>query len=316
MKDQLGVVVGYDTSPSAQEALWWGAAEAAVRKVPLTVCRAWEWPYHEWPGELVPLDLARRPAQRLVKDAAAWVVRHHPEVPLNTLTDRGQPAEILTDLSGDAELIVVGTRGYGGLGGLVAGSVSAHVAAHAACPVIVMCGRPDEGDAREVVAGFDGSPPSVTALGFAAREAHRLAAPLKALIAYRERGREAGMQEPRVEAQGLAWRELISWQRRYPGLQAEVELVDEPARPALLEAARKARLLVVGARGLGEVRGLLLGSVSQAMLHHAPCPVAVVHAAGSGRAEHGRSTTFPTVLSPGAEVLSHVTRGEGQVLNV
>ncbi|TMR90765.1 universal stress protein [Nonomuraea basaltis] len=285
MKDQLGVVIGCDTSPSAQEALRWGAAEAAARKVPLTVCRAWEWPYHEWPGELVPLELARRPAQRLVKEAAAWARRLCPEVPVNTLTDRGLPAGILTELSRDAELIVVGTRGYGGLGGLVAGSVSTHVASHADCPVIVTRGRPDERDVHEVVVGFDGSPPSVAALGFAAMEAHRLAAPLKALIAYRERGSDAGMQEPRIEAQGLAWRELISWQRRYPELQADAEFVDEPARPALLEAAQKARLLVVGARGLGEIRGLLLGSVSQAMLHHAPCPVAVVHDSWSGRAE-------------------------------
>ncbi|MFD1548031.1 universal stress protein [Nonomuraea guangzhouensis] len=278
MRNQLGVVVGYEKSRSAEEALRWGAAEAVARKVPLTVCRAWEWPYHEWPGELVPLELERRPAQRLLKDAAAWVGRHYPKVPLNTLTDRGLPSVILTDLSRDAELIVVGTRGYGALAGLVAGSVSAHVAAHASCPVIVMRGDPDERDAHEVVAGFDGSPQSLAALGFAAMETQRLAAPLKVLIAYRERGGEAGMQEPRIEAQALAWNELVSWQRRYPELQVDVELVDEPARPALLEAAQKARLLVVGARGLGEVRGLLLGSVSQAVLHHAPCTVAVVHA--------------------------------------
>jgi nucleotide-binding universal stress UspA family protein len=48
-------------------------------------------------------------------------------------------------------------------------------------------------------------------------------------------------------------------------------------RPALLDAAHRAQMLVVGARGLGGVRGMMLGSVSHAVLHHAPCPVAVVH---------------------------------------
>ncbi|MFD1548056.1 universal stress protein [Nonomuraea guangzhouensis] len=55
------------------------------------------------------------------------------------------------------------------------------------------------------------------------------------------------------------------------------ELVDELARSALLKAAWKACLLVGGRRGLSQVRGLLLGSVSQAMVHHARCPIAVVH---------------------------------------
>lgn len=70
MSDELGVVVGYENASSAP-ALRWAAQEAAGRAVPLTVCHAWEWPYHEWPGELVPLELVRRPAQRLVKGAAA-----------------------------------------------------------------------------------------------------------------------------------------------------------------------------------------------------------------------------------------------------
>ncbi|GAA1695710.1 universal stress protein [Nonomuraea maheshkhaliensis] len=275
--DELGVVVGYDGSAPADEALRWGAEEAAGRGVPLTVCHAWEWPYHEWPGELVPLELVRCPAQRLVKAAAAWAGRHHPHVPVNTLTSRGTPSALLTDLSADAELIVLGSRGYGVLQGLAAGSVSGHVASRARCPVIVMRGDPRERDAHEVLVGFDGSPVSRAALDFAATEAYRLGSPLHAVIADRDRGGEADTPELRIHAQGLAWDDLIVRQRAHPGLEVSVELVDEPARRALLEAARKACLLVVGARGLGEVRGLLLGSVSQAMLHHAPCPVAVVH---------------------------------------
>lgn len=275
--DELGVVVGYDGSLSAREALRWAAAEAAGRGVPLTVCHAWDWPYREWPGELVPLELVRRPAQRLVKAAAAWAGRNHPGVAVNTLTDRGSPSALLTDLSAGAELIVVGSRGHGALHGMAVGSVSGHVASRARCPVIVMRGDPQERDAREVLVGFDGSPASRAALSFAATEAYRLGSPIHVVIARHDRGGEADPLELRIQAQVLAWDELTARQHAHPDLQASVELADEPARRALLEAARKSCLLVVEARGLGEVRGLLLGSVSQAMVHHAPCPVAVVH---------------------------------------
>ncbi|MFF4615530.1 universal stress protein [Nonomuraea jabiensis] len=259
----------------------WGAAEAADRRLPLTVCHAWEWPYHEWPGEIVPLELVRRPAQRLVEAAAGRVRRQHRDVPVNTLTDRGRPGGLLVELSTDAALIVVGCRGLGALGGLVAGSVSGHIAAHAGCPVIVMRGPAEAHGAREVVAGFDSWRTSVAALDFAAGEAVRLGAPLKVVIADQGRGRDAGALQTPAQAEGLAWDELTLLRRRYPDLRAGVELADGPARPALLEAAREARLLVVGSRGLGEVRGLLLRSVSQAVVHHAPCPVAVVHGDGA-----------------------------------
>lgn len=124
-----------------------------------------------------------------------------------------------------------------------------------------------------VVVGFDGSPSSTAALRFAIEAAHLQKAPLKVMIAYREHDAE----EVHVHAQGRAWEELAVSRTGYPDLEAELELVDEPARPALLEAGEKARLLVVGPRGMSEIRGLLLGSVSQAMVHQAPCPVAVVH---------------------------------------
>ncbi|NJP88717.1 universal stress protein [Nonomuraea sp. FMUSA5-5] len=276
----LGVVVGYEDSPSAREALRWGAAEAGGRGLPLTVCHAWDWPYHEWPGELVPLELVRRPARRLVGAAVAWVGRHHPDVRVITLTDRGSPSVLLAEVSADAAMIVLGTRGYGEVRGLAAGSVTGHVTARARCPVIVMRGSAERGsperDPGEVLVGFDGSPSSRAALAFGAERARRLGVPVRALIARREWDRGADTQELRVQVRGLAWDELDHWLRACPELRAEVEAVDEPVRRALLRAARTAGLLVVGTRGLGELRGLLHGSVSQAMVHHAPCPVAVV----------------------------------------
>ncbi|WP_433070106.1 universal stress protein [Nonomuraea sp. CA-218870] len=148
-EDELGVVVGYDGSPSAREALRWAADEAESRGLPLTVCHAWEWPHQEWPGEPVPLGLVQRPAQRLVKAAAAWVARRHPHLPVNSLTDRGSASDLLVELSGTAASIVVGARGYGTLRGMAAGSVSGQVAAHARCPVIVMRGDAEERGARE-----------------------------------------------------------------------------------------------------------------------------------------------------------------------
>ncbi|GGO66748.1 universal stress protein [Nonomuraea cavernae] len=281
MREELGVVIGVDRSPSSRRALRWAAAEAEARKLPLTVCHAWEWPYHEWPGEVVPLELARRPAARLLDLAAAWARRHHPGVPVNTVLERGAAAALLIDLSRTADLVVVGSRGYRGLAGLLAGSVSTQVATRVACPVIVVRGQVDP--ALDVVVGFDGSPAAMGALRFAAHQAHLREVGLRVVVARRDRGEEAGQEDQLARADDRARDELVLLKRDHPGLEAEVELVNEPAREALTAAAEKASLLVVGPRGLagsrgvGGVRGLLLGSISQAMIQHAPCPVAVVH---------------------------------------
>ncbi|MBY8854424.1 universal stress protein, partial [Saccharothrix sp. MB29] len=77
---------------------------------------------------------------------------------------------------------------------------------------------------------------------------------------------------------------LAGWQEKYPDTPVDRVVVhDRPAR-ALLDAARTAQLVVVGSRGLGGFAGMLLGSTSQALVHHAPCPLAVVRAVGG----HGR----------------------------
>ncbi|MCP9972196.1 universal stress protein [Actinomadura madurae] len=71
---------------------------------------------------------------------------------------------------------------------------------------------------------------------------------------------------------------MIPARELHPEVKVQIDIVPGPPREVLMNAAEEARLLVVGSRGLGGFRGLLLGSVSHALVHHAPCPVAVVHA--------------------------------------
>lgn len=78
------------------------------------------------------------------------------------------------------------------------------------------------------------------------------------------------------DEQRLLAEALAGWQARYPQVQVERRLLRSRTRPALIEASRTAQLVVVGARGRGGFAGLLLGSTSQALLHHADCPVAVI----------------------------------------
>lgn len=84
--------------------------------------------------------------------------------------------------------------------------------------------------------------------------------------------------EEAVMAEALAGR-----RERYPEVSVEPRVTRGGTREALIEASSTAQLLVVGARGRGGFAGLLLGSVSQAMVHHAHCPVAVVRRPGERR---------------------------------
>ncbi|MQS37876.1 universal stress protein, partial [Streptomyces katsurahamanus] len=153
---------------------------------------------------------------------------------------------------------------------------------------LVVRGRPDP--AGPVLLAVDGSPQAEAAVGFAFAEASLRGAELVALHAWSgwtgrgdddpghpqnlvdDAGR-LGDTEERVLAEALA-----GWQAKYPDVTVRRDLVRKSARQALIEASEEAQLLVVGARGRGGFTGLLLGSVSQAVLHHAHCPVAVVRA--------------------------------------
>jgi nucleotide-binding universal stress UspA family protein len=78
------------------------------------------------------------------------------------------------------------------------------------------------------------------------------------------------------EARRILADRLTGWEQKYPDVHVTRVVVHDKPSSALLAHATTAQLVVVGTRGRGAFRGLVLGSTSQHLLHHAPCPVTVV----------------------------------------
>jgi nucleotide-binding universal stress UspA family protein len=174
-------------------------------------------------------------------------------------------------------MVVVGQRGRGGLPGSLLGSTGQQVCAHARGRVVVVRGHwhpAAEYIPGPVVVGADGSDGSLAAITFAAEEAMLREVPLLAVCALADSPGSLGGASQIQEAvdQDIALRE-----KEYPELTILRQVTFGQPRTALLDATSGAQLLIVGSRGRGGLKDMLLGSVSQAMLHHARCPVGVVH---------------------------------------
>ncbi|HEU4423611.1 MAG TPA: universal stress protein, partial [Pilimelia sp.] len=283
------VVVGVDGSKSALGAVRLAAREARLRGRPLRVVHAFIWPLLNvplGPSPAGPLDGGlRHDAELIVEEAVAEAARTEPGLALTAQIVNGAAAPVLLGESRHAALVVLGDRGLGGFTGLLVGSVAVQVVAHAECPVLVARGEPRADG--PVVVGVDGSPLSGLAVGFAVEEAalretgvvavHAWTRPVSTgpgdmlPLVYDVDAVEA--EEDRVLAESVA-----GWGDRYPEVPVTHRLVRGPTRATLIDESARAQLLVVGARGRGGFAGLLLGSVSQAVLHHAGCPVAVIRA--------------------------------------
>jgi len=287
---RAAVVVGVDGSPSSLDAVALAAHEARLRGTGLRVVHAFFWPaLHVSLGPSPsgpPEGGLRNMAERLVEEAVERAHTAEPEVDVTGEVVVGEALTVLEAESADADLIVLGNRGLGAFGGLLLGSLAVELSAHAHCPVMVTRGEPGEGG--EVLLGVEGSPEAEPAVGFAFAEASWRRAELVAFHAWSEWTERTydGPGDPltlaydpehlRDEEERLLAEALSGWQDRYPDVRVRRRLVKRRTRPALIEASGRAQLLVVGARGRGGFTGLLLGSVSQAILHHARCPVAVV----------------------------------------
>jgi nucleotide-binding universal stress UspA family protein len=284
------VVVGVDGSESSMRAVRWGAAEAARRRTRLRLVTAFAWMVDQVaarPGleERYRAVLLDRANDHLA--AAAVEARLvEPTVDVEQHLVVGHPITVLDDESARAQLVVLGASGLGRVDGDSVGSVAGALAVHAAGPVVVVRGG-ETAPASPVLVGVYGAPTSEAAIAFAFETAAARNAPLLAVHTWWDLVIDLGMaptaEWDAVEAEErlvLAQR-LAAWSDKYPGVPVEGLVTrDRPSHSLLLEASR-AQLVVVGARGRGGFAGSVLGSVGNAVLHHAPCPVAVVRLDGA-----------------------------------
>ena len=290
--DHDTIVVGYDGSPGAMIALRWALAAARRQHVGVRLVRVVEWPVRVGPATPTPsswpVTQAHRDAQDALDRALATVGSTDLEVPVAASVLEGPPAAVLGEVSAHARMLVLGDRGRGGFAGLLLGSVAVAAAAHATAPLVVVRGEdPLDRQALPVVVGVDDSPAARAAVATAFAEADSRGVELVALRAWRPPAVWSSLGRPRFDDQvdelEMAERRLLegtltSARASFPAVTATVRLEVAGAAKAIIDSSRGAQLVVVGSHGRGGFHGLLLGSVSQQVLHHAHCPVLVVRA--------------------------------------
>ena len=276
------VVVGVDGSESALHAVRWAADEARRLDTSLRLVHAYEVPTG-YPAGFVDPHVLR---DALSAHGWEWLVQAHrvaaaiaPRSRVDLVEKSGGAVSTLVRESRGAARVVLGSRGLGAITGLVVGSTAVALAELAHCPIVVVRGKNTAGP---IVVGVDRSHDgdAAIAFGFAAAEARQT--DLIAVHAWTHVLASSGGTDPPAitpptrQAAATLDEQLVGWSEKYPDVQVIRKVTRERASRAVLRHAENAQLVVVGSRGRGGLRGLLLGSTSQHLLHHAPCPVAVV----------------------------------------
>jgi nucleotide-binding universal stress UspA family protein len=289
------IVVGIDGSSSAGQAVRWAAGYAERHRLPLRLVHVYDIPIGYLPGVVAPAavrESLREQGWRWVRQAAGDAAGRGPEL----VVERGVAVPALVDQSREAAQVVLGSRGLGGFTGLLVGSTAAALAGRAHCPVLVVRGEPAEPDGPvevgPVVVGVDGTPAGEAAIAFAFAEASARNAELTAVHTWSEALLEtllvgdtsADYRPSQQQAYEILAERLAGWQEKYPEVTVHREVVRDRPAVALSRYAEHAALVVVGTRGRGGFGGLILGSTSQHLLAHAPCPVAIVRT-GAGEGE-------------------------------
>ncbi|MGA5518468.1 universal stress protein [Streptomyces pseudogriseolus] len=272
------VIVGVDGSPSSLAAADVAAEEARLRGARLCIVHAFA-----RPADLDPM------IHGVLAETEQRIHERVPGLDVTRTVVSGDALTVLRTESRHAVLTVLGRRGRGLFGDLLLGSTSMQLAAHGHGPLMVVRGRPDPHG--PVLLAADGSPAGNAAASFAFREAELRGAPLTAMHVWNTWSESTPYEDPGdplsvvVDLDQLEQRHrqlledvIQPWASAHQGVTLRQRVERGRVRQTLLEATREAQLVVAGARGHGGVAGMLLGSVSQALLHHADCPVTVVRA--------------------------------------
>ncbi|MFF1319515.1 universal stress protein [Streptomyces chartreusis] len=279
------IVVGVALDPSRRLALAWASDEADRRGVPLRLVHAQGVPtrgyrsgevrpsWEEWNRALHGLG------DQVLKDAVGFAESRCPAVEVSAVLAEGEPAWVLREEARNATLVVVGSWHLSRRREMfTSASVALPLTAHAPCPVVVVP-EPEHVTQQPsyFVVGVDGSPHSAAAVDMAFEEAALHGGLLRALYVWHPPllgalDEDAAMREcRRVLSETVAGRTA-----RYPDVELHHEVVRGHPVQVLTAASEHALGLVVGTRGLGGFTGMLLGSVSQGVLHQAHCPVIAV----------------------------------------
>ncbi|WP_109001003.1 universal stress protein [Streptomyces rishiriensis] len=294
------ITVGLDGSRESRAAAEWAAREAKLRDLPLKIVHVWE-PVPE-PMAQAPLlgaETHQHWTERVPREAAEGLRLRHPGVEVCTEQVSGHPADALAEAAKSAELLVLGSRGLGGLGGFMVGSVGLSAIAQADRPVVLVRALEVAADEHEpdpvgvpsaatpflpVVLGLDVEHPDETLIEFAFDAARRRATSLRIVHGwnpppYYAYGTPA---DPALhEALALADAEALAdavrpWRRKFPDVAVVEESRYGSAAVHVVDAAREASLVVVGRRIRRSPSGAHIGHVTHAVLHHCAAPVAVV----------------------------------------
>ncbi len=286
----MTVVVGYDGSDGSQRALQWAIDEARLRGLPLQIVSVWEEPMVDMGfggGAIIDPNLAEVMKERGDQVAADGLqLARDSGVEVRAESVVGPAASALVEASETANLLVTGSHSKRGVAEILLGSTSSQVATHSKCPTVVV--RPKDLTNARVGVAIDGSGPGQRALDFAFDEASRRGWKLLVIHAWdvhvvgfdvdASTYPKGGIIDEVQEAESRLSSEVLAGHRdTYPDVEIEFHLGRGHADNVVLEASETCDLLVVGSRGHGGFASLMLGSVSNRVLHHAQCSVAVVH---------------------------------------
>jgi nucleotide-binding universal stress UspA family protein len=280
------IVIGIDDSPGGTNALEWGLALAERRTAPVRVVHAVApsmWDLRIGGGNDIGIVGDELSAARdLLEQALERARSRHPRLSILGKLVSDAAASALIEESREAAMIVVGAHGARGFSNLIAGSTTMNLASHAHCTVVtVPTDRADAAQRHGIVVGVDGCAVTQAAIAFALNEASATGQGVTAIHAWADPLTMSPMTQDTAgyssaRAQALA-EMLAPWMEKYPDVAVSLNVVREHPVHALAAAGEGAQLLVVGCRGRGAVRAMMLGSVSHGVLHLATSPVAVVH---------------------------------------